>query len=69
MRASELSAVLVSVLIAANAGVEHLRRSPSATDTHGPIMRAVAGSPGIGSTSSEGTSQRSTEVDDHPRLY
>jgi hypothetical protein len=67
IRATELSAVLIAVLIAGELGVEHLHRSPSDADTNGPSMGAVVGSPAADSTSPEGTSQRSTEVDDHPR--
>jgi hypothetical protein len=60
IRASELLAVLIAVLIAANAGVEHLHRSPSDTSTTGPCRGVVVGSPAAEITSSEG-------VDDHPR--
>src|ERR1019366_1062711 len=67
IRASELSLVLIAILIAGNVGVEHLRRSPSNADPNGPNMGAIVGSPAADSTTSEGTSQRSTEVDDHPR--
>jgi hypothetical protein len=64
IRASELSAVLIAVLIAGKLRVEQLRRS--ATDAgHG--MGAVVGSPAPDGTSPEGTSHRSMEVDDHPR--
>ena len=67
IRATELSAVLIAVLIADTMGVEHLRRSPSDAVTNVPSMGAVVGSPATDSTSHEGTSQRGTEVDDHPR--
>jgi hypothetical protein len=68
IRASELSLALIAILIVGNVGVEHLRRSPADAGTNGPSMGAVLGSPAAGSTSPEGTSQRSAEVDDHPRL-
>jgi hypothetical protein len=67
LRASEVSVVLIAVLIAGSVGLEHLRRSPSDADTNGPSMGAVVGSPAADSTSPEGASRRSTEVDDHPR--
>jgi len=67
IRASELSAVLIAVLVAGDVGVNHLRHSLSEADTTGPGARVVVGSPAAASTSPEGTSQRSTEVDDHPR--
>ena len=67
IRASELSAVLIAVLIAGKLGVEHLRHSPSVGVTDGPSMRAAIGSPAADSASPEGTSQRSTEVGAHPR--
>ena len=67
LRASEVSVVLIAVLIAGTTGVEHLRRSPPDAVTNGPSMGGVAGSPATDSPSPGGTSQHSTEVDDHPR--
>jgi hypothetical protein len=66
IRASELSVVLIAVLIAGNIGVEHLRRSASDAVTNGPGMGAVVGSRAADTTSPEGT-HRSTKVDDHTR--
>jgi hypothetical protein len=57
--------MLLAILIAGNFGVEQLRQSPSDASTIGPGMGM--GSPAANRTSLEGTSQRSTEVDDHPR--
>jgi hypothetical protein len=67
IRASELSAVLIAVLVASDVGLGHLHRSLSEADTTGPGVGVVVGSPAAAGTSPEDTSQRSTKVDDHPR--
>ena len=67
IRASEASVVLIAVLIAGNVGVEHLRRSTSEANANGPSTGAVVGPPTADSMFREGTTQRNTEVDDHPR--
>jgi hypothetical protein len=66
LQASEVLVLQKVVLIAGYVGVEHLRRSAPDGVTDGPGMRAVLGSPAPVSTSPEGTSQRRTEVGDHP---
>ena len=67
LRASEVSVVLVAVLIAGTAGAAHLPPFWSESDTTGPGIKVVVRPPAADVASPEGTSPRSMAVDDHPR--
>lgn len=68
IRASELSAVLIAVLVAGDVGVDHLLRFPPDAYTTGPGPEGVAMvSPTAVSTSPAGTAQPSPATYDYPR--
>jgi hypothetical protein len=63
----EVSAVLIAVLVASNAGIDHLRRPPANGDTADSGVEAIAGTPAADGTFAAETSQQRTGVSEDPR--